>query len=75
MTTGQEANGYDSGKYFDLLHNNGILSVLIRIASINNEYTQHTISCKIRKFLENFVFLSYRKNFVGTKKNISNWPW
>ena len=34
MVPGQEANGEVKGSLFDLLYNNGILSVLIRIASI-----------------------------------------
>ena len=43
MAPGQEAN---SGKSIDLLHNNCMLSVLIRIAeeAISHEYTQHIIS-------------------------------
>ena len=32
MTPGQEANGDNLGMFFDLLDNNGILSVHIRIA-------------------------------------------
>ena len=37
------------GSLFDVLYNNGMLSVLIRIIS-SNEYTQHTFPDKIRKF-------------------------
>ena len=32
MALGQEANGNNLGKFFDLLNNNGMLCVLIRIA-------------------------------------------
>ena len=44
MAPGKEANIANSGKSIDLLHNNGMLSVLIRIArrGDSNEYTQHT---------------------------------
>ena len=34
MAPGQEAND-DNGNVFDLLHNNGMLRVLIRIASMS----------------------------------------
>ena len=34
MALGQEANRDHLGNIFDLLHNNGMLSVLIRIASM-----------------------------------------
>ena len=34
MAPGYEANGDNIGNLFDLLHNNGMLSVLIRIASM-----------------------------------------
>ena len=34
MTLGQQANGDDLGNLFDLLHNNCMLSVLIRNASM-----------------------------------------
>ena len=48
MAPGQVANSDNLGKgnIFDFLHNNCMLSVLIRIASISNsnEYTPHTIS-------------------------------
>ena len=46
MAPGQEANGDNLWKCFDLQQNNGMLRVLIRIASMSdsNEYTQHTIS-------------------------------
>ena len=43
MVPGQEANIANSGKSIDLLHNNCMLCVLIRICD-SNEYTQHTIS-------------------------------
>ena len=37
MTPGQEANGNNLGNSFDLLYNNGMLSLLIRILmSIHN---------------------------------------
>ena len=35
-----------------------------------NEYTQIQFHDKIRKVPSIFVFLSYRKNFVGTRKRI-----
>ena len=34
MVPGKEANGDNLGKFFDLLYKNGMLSVLIRIASM-----------------------------------------
>ena len=34
MVPGQEANGDNLGRLFDLLYNNGMSSVLIRIASM-----------------------------------------
>ena len=34
MVPGQEANGDNLGNFLDLLDNNGMLSVLIRIASM-----------------------------------------
>ena len=34
LAPGQEANGDNLGKPFDLLYNNGILSALVRIASM-----------------------------------------
>ena len=45
MAPGREANIANSGKSIDLLQNNCMLSVLIRIASRGdfNEYAQHTI--------------------------------
>ena len=63
MAPGQEANIANYGKSIDLLHNNCMLSALIRTASINIQFHD-----EIRKFPLNFVFLSYRKNFVGTQK-------
>ena len=46
-----------------------MLSVLIRIASMILMSTHNLqFHDKIRKFPQIFVFLSYRKNFVGTQK-------
>ena len=46
MAPVQEANSDNLGKSFDFLHNDCMLSVLIRIASMSdsNVYTQHTIT-------------------------------
>ena len=41
MAPGKEGNGGNVGNIFDLLHNHGMLSILIKIASVS---TQHTIS-------------------------------
>ena len=52
MTPGQEANADNSGNFFDLLNNNGMFSVLIRIYQVgSNEYTQQTFHNKTRKVL------------------------
>ena len=69
MVSGQEANSDNLGKCFDFVHNNCLLSVLIRIALI---MSTHNIQLhdKIRKFPQIFVLLSYRKNFVGTQKQV-----
>ena len=45
MVPGQEANIANSGKSIDLLHNNCILSVLIRIASKSNKKASLNICC------------------------------
>ena len=60
MVPGQEAN-----RIFFFLHNNCMLSVLIRLASVHTIY-----NFMIRKFPKLFVFLSYWKNFVGTQKRV-----
>ena len=42
MPPGQEAKSDDSGSLFDFLHNNCMLSVLIRITSIRGFLRVHT---------------------------------
>ena len=69
MAPVQEANSDNLGKSFDFLHSDCMLSVLIRIAD-SNEYHKIQFHDKIRKFPYIFVFLSYRKNFVGTQKRV-----
>ena len=53
MAPGQEANITNSGKSIDLLHNNCILSVLIRIASEAILMSKHNMQFhnEIRKLL------------------------
>ena len=58
------------GNIFDFQQNKGMLRVLIRIASMRQFLMNtHNIQFhdKLRKFPSIFVFLSYRKNSVGTK--------
>ena len=66
MAPGQEANGDNYGNVFDLQQNNGMLRVLIRTTSKSTHNIQ--LHNKIRKFPTIFVFLSFRKNSVGTQK-------
>ena len=42
ITSGQEENGDNLGIFFDLLDNNDMLSVIIRIASMMRFYWVHT---------------------------------
>ena len=72
MVPGQEANSDNLGKSFQFLHNNCMLSVLIRIASMrdSNEYTQHTISWLNDKFSLNICFLELSEEFEGTQKRV-----
>ena len=65
MAPGQEANGDSLWKCFRSSTNNSMLRVLIRIASVHATYNLIII---MRKFPTIFVFLSYRKNFIGTQK-------
>ena len=58
MAPGQEANGDNLGIFHTAMV---MLSVLIRIASMR---------VKIRKFSYMFVFLSYRKYFIGTQNRV-----
>ena len=72
MVPSQEANGDNLGIiFFDFLHNN------CRVYSLESPHeailtSTHNIRFydKIRKFPLIFVFLSYRKNFVGTQKRV-----
>ena len=73
MVPGQEANSDNLGILFYFRHNNCMLSVLIRIASMRYVailMSTHNIQFhdKIRKFPKIFVFLSQWKHFVGTLK-------
>ena len=73
LVPGQEETAKIQENIFNFLPINGMLSVLIRIASILMSTHNIQIHVEIRKFpLIIFVFLSYLKNFVGTKKTSSN---
>ena len=70
MAPGYEAMAIILGIFFDLLHNNGILSVFIRIASMRRFpfailMSTHNIQFndEMIKFTEIFVFGSFQKNY------------
>ena len=71
MVQGQEAIGDNLAK--SLLHNNGMLSILIRIALMMRflwVLTTYNFMIKIRKFPKTLAFWSYQNNFVGTPKRV-----
>ena len=56
------------GCLFDLLYNNGMLSVLNRMASIWLLMGTYNIQFHDKIRISNICFLELSKNFVGTKK-------
>ena len=59
------------GYLFDFLHSNGMLSVLIRSASIKMSTHDILFHDKIRKFL-NLYFLKLSEEFLNHSKTGSN---